>query len=380
VPLFSRMDGREKHEDAAMSRIPIPPSIAQCLASEDDEDRCKGLDSLSELGMRAEGIVPELEKFLQDPNGTVRVHAAVALGSLEAGGQAATPKLGDRLRDPREEERVRSWAATALARIGETGLSELVESLKSENAFTRRKAASNLGTMEAKAEPATQSLIDHLDDEDIDVRRCAGDALGSIGKSAISRLVGELNGPREMARVHAANAILRTEEWHDDRRSAADDPETPYHPEKLPRATRAAIETLAQALNSTDSAVRYDAVTVLSGIGRYATPAIPGLIQALKDEREETRKLAVMILSGLDVNDARISPALADALRQPGTSIRMSLQMLLAFGPRSDNFTAALRSLLNDQNEETRVWAARALTRIKQHVGGLPKTPWDAPP
>jgi HEAT repeat protein len=118
-----------------------------------------------------------LAQALQDPDATVRLKAATALGWL--GDPRAAHALADALSDP--DERCRSAAALALGMLGTpAALKPLAMALADPSITVRQSAADALGQL---ANPvATDLLLDvlHNDREPLEVRAAVARALGKM--------------------------------------------------------------------------------------------------------------------------------------------------------------------------------------------------------
>jgi HEAT repeat protein len=67
---------------------------------------------------------------------------------------------------------------------------------------------------------------------------------------------------------------------------------------------RLTLESLSEALQSSDPSVRLDAITSLGRLGRKARRAVPALVEALKDHSVPVRKLAALALGEIGSRDA----------------------------------------------------------------------------
>lgn len=102
----------------------------------------------------------------------------ISLGGVQVPDPPVIPTLMNTLRDPDLE--TRSYAATALAALGEQVVAPLMESLKDKDRNARAGAAYALSQLGVAAGPAKPLLLAALKDEDKDVRRQAAYALSRL--------------------------------------------------------------------------------------------------------------------------------------------------------------------------------------------------------
>ncbi|MCL6503377.1 MAG: HEAT repeat domain-containing protein [Pirellulales bacterium] len=103
---------RELQRALARSEAPSLPRRTQPLVREWTVKETAA-DALARIGKAA---IPQLMELLDEPNPTVRIHAARALGRMGSEAQPAVPKLVAALEDPEPE--VQRAAARALGQMG----------------------------------------------------------------------------------------------------------------------------------------------------------------------------------------------------------------------------------------------------------------------
>jgi len=244
--------------------------------------------------------VMELVAQLKDPDVKRRWKAAMGLLTFGAAATPAVPALIEAISD--DEPSVAETAADAYRKItGQTppaptpktpppvklspAITNLVDSLKSEDTFVRWRGVLALGEMGEQASPATPQLIELLDDKDDNVRWTAATSLGKIGpraRDAVPALAAALSdGNDPLIHRHAAAALGR-----------------------LGPAAKDAVPGLIGALRDKDSNVREEVIEALVQIGPGAVPA---LIEALQDEDERVRFEAADALTkiGMTLKSAR---------------------------------------------------------------------------
>jgi len=192
----------------ALGDIGDPAAIRALMGALDDPDAYVRSRAALALGAIGEPAQEEVVAGLSGGNERVRRGAAVALGII--GGESAIMALIGALRDPDGEVRQRS--CTALGDIGDAAVPPLIEALGTEDELFRRSAAAALGLIGKPAVPAlamalrpdgdlragvgaahalgeiggrrsADVLIRALEDERVEVREAAREALGSIRKA-----------------------------------------------------------------------------------------------------------------------------------------------------------------------------------------------------
>jgi HEAT repeat protein len=171
----------------ALSRLnkdarPAVPQLVGCLSKPglDGETRKAVVTTLVKLvDAKDKEAVDALSRVLRDPDGEVRINAALALGNI-GGGEAAV------------------------------AVPVLREALKQSDAAIRSQAAAALKNIGPQAAGAVPDLVVALNDKDEQVRILSAVALGSIGKdaaSAVPDLVHVLKKQKETFQVRAFAAV-----------------------------------------------------------------------------------------------------------------------------------------------------------------------------
>jgi len=256
-------------------------------------------------------------------------------------------------------------AAGLLAEIGEPAADSLIALLKDEDANVRAYSARALGDM--KSERAVSLLIALLRDGDSYVRRTAADALGSTGSSqAVRPLIEALEDPaRDMAKaaVRGLGRIkhpdivpilikaLRNEAWNaaDAAAQALGD-----------LGAKEAIEPLIQCFEESPNCP-YDRVgTALWKMG--SDRAVDAWIAGLKKASWlYSRAFCASELGRLKLEKG-LGP-LQDCLKDESPEVRRAAVLaLIEF--RSEKTISALREALADKDFEVRLYAKEALKTI----------------
>ena len=299
--------------EEALARIgssAVPPLVT-LFKSADADLRQAAVQVLVRMGQVS---VPSLGHALHDPDSVVRDTAAKVLSKIngdeslaqllaalkagDAGAKdaaaAALVKLGARAVRPlveilRENKpRVRETVAAALVRLGERAVGPLIAALKERE--TREAVIETLTKIEPKwattdaAKSAIPKLIEELQSDDENARRSAANALGQIGEaSALEPLLKLLEDPSDALKEVAATNLGRLGD---------------------PRA----LTALVRVLTTSKPKVRAAAAASLTQIGSaLAEP----LVIALKSRDTPVREAAAGVL--VQVGHAVIEP-LAQAL------------------------------------------------------------------
>jgi HEAT repeat protein/beta-lactamase regulating signal transducer with metallopeptidase domain len=280
----------------------------------------------------------------------IGVHAGAAVATAVAG-EAAAIAAEARVHvniDPQAvalvaREAVRG-VADALAQSGSSGNSQvspaalrgLIEALRDADVEVRRHAASALGSIDDTA--AINALADALRrDADASVRKTCAWALG------------EIEDPRAVAALVEA---LRTDKDAEVRKTAAWALGEIEHP--------SAIEGLGAALNDASPEVRKTAVWALGEIEDQR--AVPVLVPFLKDSDLEIRKTAVWALG--EIESPTAVSGLATLVSDPNREVRK--QVAWALGEiESPAAIDPLTTMLKDEDVEVRSMAVWALGEIE---------------
>ncbi|HEX8672643.1 MAG TPA: M56 family metallopeptidase [Longimicrobium sp.] len=250
------------------------------------------------------GAVVALVAALKDADGTVRLSAIRALGSLH---------------DPR-------------------AVQALIEALRTDtDATVRNTAAWALGEIESRA--ATAALVQAMaSDRSIEVRRTATWALGQIeDPAAVDGLARAMRDPDTELRETAVWALGEIE-------------------------SRTAVPALSSVLREGDAAMRRVAAWALGQI--EAAEAVPALAAALRDSDREVRETAVWALGEIESADA--VPALTTVLGDPDPRVRNQAAWALGQIEAESGVAPLSRVLQGDSDAGVRQTAAWALGEIER--------------
>ena len=258
------------------------PALERVLENLDEDEYVRGgaAWALGQIGPKAAVAVPLLTRTLSSKLVSVRRNAATALGNLAAAPPVAVdsatagkkPAASIRalvgLLDD-EDIAVRAAAAVALWKIDRhpKAIPTLESMLGDRSGSVACCAATELGELQAAAEPVVPSLVNALHHPDDDTRRAAAYALGRIGPAAIPSLRAAMApGSPETTKDQVVEALA----W----------------------IGRPAIPSLIEALADPTPSVRRRAARALGRLGPAAKQAEPALIKAVSDPQTEVRDAA----------------------------------------------------------------------------------------
>ncbi|MGI5992664.1 MAG: HEAT repeat domain-containing protein [Methanosarcina sp.] len=284
---------------------------------------------------------------------------------LEARVKKLTHSLGDK------DQNVSYASVYALVDIGEPAVDSLIKALKDDNPQVRSLAALALGRI--GDQKAVDSLIEVLDDPSPEVRMSAAFSLGSLGAaeavepliellkdenenvvlSAVSSL-GELRDPRAVEPIcEVLNGILNGNNY--DARW------------KIASALRGigdprAIDTLLNLLGDKELGP-----SVASMLGNFESEQVFGKVIKLLDSRDPTtRANAVAVFEYLQDPDA--VPYLVEMLDDGASEVRKEAAFALGFYNKPEEAVRIEQPLINalaDSEPEVKEAAVRSLGRIK---------------
>ncbi len=240
--------------------------------------------------------------------------------------------------------RTRMAAAQALVVVGPDANLGLIEAAKSEKRSIRFLAIWALGKIGAGSDAVVKQLVASLKDKDADVRREAATAIGRFGSRAV---------------VAVPTLMKRIEDPEIDVRLASIDALGEIGP-----LAKKAVPELIHALCDKGRTVRLKTVQALGKIGPGAAAAVPDLVFSFrryaKDsvyQKETARALGTM--------GKQASKFWIKALQDKDEKLRTSSALVLGeIGNAALPALPALVNALGDSNEQVRLYAATALTKL----------------
>jgi len=185
--------------------VRVGDPVGEQIAALRDEDWAIREEAATLLGsLKDPRAVDPLVSILRDRDRSVR---DAAIGALTSIGEGSVAAVGACLSDP--ELPVQEAASAILASIAdERVLRPLLQALRSPDWIVRMHAANAVGRI--KNAQSIQPLISLLRDDVKTVREAATSALAAIGETAISALVEALRHQDWLVRLHAIESLGQT--------------------------------------------------------------------------------------------------------------------------------------------------------------------------
>jgi len=303
-----------------------------------------------------------LAVLLRDPEDTVRVEVAIALGKLGAAASVAAPALVRALGD--SAPAVVAAAEAALADLGEVVAPALVDGLDTDSEAHGLRAAALLGRLPEGPRLLREALTSTL----IDVRINAALGLGALGRARAGVSLPALTAAavggnaRLRAAVAKAAALLEPRPDRSPPRIAIDGFETRVLGDQELVAAKSALAAagvagLAAHLNDGRAAVRMNAALALGTFESDALSAAGALAVCLRDDVAEVRLAAARSIARL--GDAAViasAPDLAGALREADAPLAAELAGMLRSRTHAAIDQALVRGLdTNDERHAQRI-------------------------
>ncbi len=264
--------------------------------------------------------------------------AAVVLGRI---GEPAAEYLISAL-DPAQPDIVRTTAATMLAALNPpivSAVRSLCRCLTSPNENLRNVAALALGKIGAPSVPSLRLLLKFSDHA---VVAAAIGSLSTIGPPAIESL-GDLEAlSRGPLQLNCATAMARV---------SCD-------------AARG-LPVLLRALESSDPAIRLQALQCITELGAAAHPAITGVLARLGDPVPAVRAAAALTLGRISAPANQSLRPLITTLADPEPDVRLNAVIALSsYGKAAAEAAPTLSNLASDSDSRVVAASAAALEKI----------------
>jgi HEAT repeat protein len=285
------------------------PSLLEALKDPDNKVQAEVVNALSKIG--ADAVAPLTKVLATDPNALVRAGAARALGRIRPLPTTAVTALGQALQHA--DPSVRVAAAVALGtikpgtRIAKEVIQTVVARLLDNNEFVRLEASLALRAIVAES-GAAQDLLQALNNPDPDIRANVVTALGKIGADGVKPLVDALKSDRgTWIREGAARALLQIG----------------------PKASEA-VPTLTSLVGDPDAAVAFAGALALRAIvpDDMKTAVAGPILAALNDGNESVRREATAALGKIVLDRAAV-PRLLQSLNSTDSSVTTAVTLAL---------------------------------------------------
>lgn len=310
------------------------PALIEALKHENKSTRFVAIQAFEVIGVEAPTAASALSEVLDDRVPTLRVEAAVVLWHISRD-EDAIDALLDALKH--EDEMVRASAAGAFGRIGpgaRRAIPALVHSILNDVPRVQKWSAVSLTKIDPTAILTVPEFSKVTKSEEQRLR--AGKALKHFGRCAIPRLSQALTGEDENVRLMVIDALYSF--------------------------GSAAVDLWIALLSHEDEDVRLTGALTLNGLGAEAKAAIPSLAKALQDKSEPVRTASAAALVELG---SQAIPTVTEALDAENPLARaLAAEILGQIGSDAEGAVPKLTERLRDSNEDVRNAAAAALKQI----------------
>lgn len=155
------------------------PALIEAAKDSDPFLRRLAIEALGSIGKNTTQTHEVLTSSLRDPDVDVRRAAVVALGKLKYFPSSAFPALSKLLGD--EDRLIRELTMSTFEEMGTQVRGTLLRILKDPDPAIRRSAALIIGrTFDEGSDVVIRALKEAINDEDVEVRRLAEEALNRI--------------------------------------------------------------------------------------------------------------------------------------------------------------------------------------------------------
>ncbi len=356
------------------------PALTGLVGADDPQVRREATLALAGVGAASAPAVPALVKALGDQ--IDRVPATYALGKIGQVPDDVEAKIQENARSA--DELLSTVSMWALARLHPDDkdlmrrtVRRLAEHLKDEHAEHREAAARALVDLDPDPEIAHSVIKKVMEGASPEVLGAAMDAMASLGKKVLPRLIEALGN--EEVRARAADVIRRIgpeakaavpaliEALED--RSAETRNEVLFALAAVGPDARQAVPAVTKALKDPDMNVRYAACFALGKIGADAVAAKPELQKNLSGPDQFLSMASAWALAQICPDCQQTAPmsvpVLIKALGEPDPITRLhAAECLCCLGPLAKDAVPALKKALEDQNEDVQAAAAEALEAI----------------
>lgn len=256
------------------------PTLVQFMVSDDQEVRRAAALALLQLEPGPEIMAPLIAKVFENASDEARADMIDAVSTL---GAAAVPRMIKALEYPA----IRQQAVEILGRLGPDAaeaVPALLEHIEDEDAELRADILTSLGHIGPGAKAAVEAVMKAMEDEEEEVVVSAIFALGKIGPDAVdcaAGIKGLLEGENPRFHTVCAWALVKIVPGNEDYQKVA-------------------IPLLITALGHDEDSIRSEAAATLVSIGPAAEAAVVKLKElAADDPNPDVREVAAEALKAI---------------------------------------------------------------------------------
>lgn len=365
-----------QQKDEPKKKKDQPLEGLKALQHPDARVRYRAAQTLCDLGPLAKFAAPELREALKDKNGLVRVKAAEALWKIEqTPAPTLLPILLEALKD--KDAGVRAAAPPVIALLGakaKPALPALKEALKDKEFDVKLAAVAALGDLGPVAKSSADDLLALTADPSFFLLEpFVGAALGNLGESVTPRLIAALAekaperrrvaaialgsmGPAAAPAAPALGKALADE-------SAAIRQNAVRALGQIGPDAKSALPQVEKCVGDAEVSVRIEAALAAYRIGKDGKHADP-LIKALQDKSPYVKDAACRALAAMKKDARPAAGPLADLLGDGELRLRAIITLGEIGPPLPAPIEAKLVKLIEDKDDEIRLWTAFALWQL----------------
>ncbi len=312
-----------------------------------------------------------LIKALEHTNPEVRVQAADQLGAMGLSARQALPALVAALKD--SHGAVYRAAASAVSKMGDEALDELIRSMEDKNAWFRCRIAETLGLFGPAAGQAVPILMKALRDHDLCIQKKAGESLGKIGEESVGPLLEALKSTNPVIRKGAAKALEFMSSDVQQRAVRSLVPAFKGQDEyargeaamRLGEMGRIAVPVLLECLKDKDVDIRFKSLNALGVIGYVDSAVIDGISALFKDKQNFVRLKASTVLGDIcGDNQSALPRLLSNMMSDDRDFLIGTIRALGNMGPAGEEAVPLLIQILKYENKKVREESVEALMKI----------------